>query len=69
MMAKNTAQARQKDILQFLTRRFGPVPDELAAAVQAIYEESKLDEPVDMAASCANLETFQWHLARSPSRA
>ena len=62
MMAKNTAQARHKDILQFLTRRFGPVPEGVAAAVRTIYEEPKLDQLVDLAASCATLEAFQQHL-------
>jgi hypothetical protein len=64
MMAKNTAQTMHKDIVRVLARRFGSVPEEVAAAVRTIYDESKLEELVDEAASCSDLEGFRARLGR-----
>jgi hypothetical protein len=62
MMAKNTAETRHKDILRVLARRFGPVPEQLGVAVRAVHDESKLEELLDEAASCLDLESFQKRL-------
>jgi hypothetical protein len=64
MMAKKGAQTMHNAIVRFLARRFGSVPEEMAAAVQTIYDESKLEELVDEAASCPDLEAFRVRLGR-----
>jgi len=64
LMAKNTAQTKHEDILQVLCRRFGRVPEEIAAAVRTIFDNSKLRELLDEAASCADLEAFRACLGR-----
>ena len=57
--------AYQFPILSNLFNRIAlPVSADVAAAVRTIYEESKLDELIDTAATCASLEAFQQHLAR-----
>jgi len=62
MMAKSAAQRSHKHILRFLARRFGRVPEEVAAAIRTIYEESKLEALLDEAASCSNLDAFRTKL-------
>ncbi len=52
------AERAHKDILRFLAGRFGPVPHEIAATVQSIQDETKLDELVDWASRCPTLEQF-----------
>ena len=64
LMAKNTAQTKHEDILQVLSRRFGPVPEKVAAAVRTIFDNSKLRELLDEAASCTDLEAFRTCLGR-----
>jgi hypothetical protein len=64
LMAKSAAERSHKDIVRFLARRFGPVPEDVAAAVRTIYDESKLEELVDEAASCPDLEAFRLRLGR-----
>jgi hypothetical protein len=59
MMAKKTAETLHMSILRVLARRFGPVPEEVAAAVRTIYDEAKLAELLDEAASCADLEAIR----------
>lgn len=62
MMAKRAAQTLHKSIVRVLTRRFGPVPDQVAAAVRSHYDEEELQELLEEAASCATLEAFQARL-------
>ncbi len=62
MMAKKAVETRHKDILRVLARRFGPVPEQLGVAVRAVHDESKLEELLDEAASCLDLESFQKRL-------
>lgn len=56
------AKGRQRDIVKVLTNRLGPVPQELIAALQTITEEAKLDELLDLALSCRDLEAFRVRL-------
>jgi hypothetical protein len=53
------AETRRKDILAFLAARFGPPAEDLRAALQIIEDETKLDELVESAASCPDLEAFR----------
>jgi hypothetical protein len=49
-------------ILRFLTGRFGPVPEDLANLLRSITEEEKLDELVDWAGQCPDLDAFRARL-------
>jgi hypothetical protein len=53
------AEARQEDFLRVLRIRFGPVPAEIGAALETISDEAKLDELVDLAVGCPDLEAFR----------
>jgi hypothetical protein len=57
-----TAQ-RHKDILRFLTGRFGPIPEDIERALRAVQEESRLDELVNWSALCPDLDTFRTRLS------
>ena len=52
-------ETRHKFILRVLQVRFGPVPPEVAAAVRAIQDDSKLDSLIDLTAICPTLEAFR----------
>ena len=64
LMAKNAAQTTHKNIMKVLNVRFSLVSAEVAAAVQAVYDEAKLDILMDTALSCPDLEAFRACLAR-----
>jgi hypothetical protein len=64
MMAKNAAETLHEAILGFLADRFGTVPDEMAAAVRTIHEQSKLKKLLREAAYCPDLEAFRRRLGR-----
>jgi len=52
----------RKYILRFLAARFGPVPQEIASALQRIEVESQLEELIDCAATCPDLDAFRTRL-------
>jgi hypothetical protein len=62
LFAEREAETRRKDILKFLTVRFGPLPEDLKAALQTIEDGTKLDELVESAASCPDLGVFRARL-------
>jgi hypothetical protein len=66
LLREYAAELRHKDILKFLTIRFGAVPPALEAEVKAILDESVLDAVVGLAASCASLEQFQAEMRAIP---
>ncbi len=53
------AARTHENILAFLEARFGPIPVDLATALQAIYDEQKLKDLVTFAALCPSLEAFR----------
>jgi len=61
--AKTRAETQRKDILRILSTRFGLVRPEIVSALQQIHEEAKLDDLVEWAAGCPNLEAFRARLA------
>ena len=61
--AKAKAEAKHFALSRFLKSRFGAIPAEMASAIQAIQDEKKLDELIDWAGSCLNLEEFRSRLA------
>jgi hypothetical protein len=63
-MAICAARQSHEDILEFLTVRFGSVPEEVAAAVRTTHEKAKLKELVRAAASSHTLKAFGEHLTR-----
>lgn len=56
------AERAHKDILLVLTARFAMVPPEIVTGLQAIQDEKKLDELVDWAGRCPDLEAFRSRL-------
>jgi hypothetical protein len=66
LLREYAARSRHKDILKFLTIRFGQIPPALEAELKAILDESVLDAVVGLAASCANLEQFQAEMRAIP---
>ncbi len=67
LLAKNTAETKQKDIVRLLRGRFGAVPEELASALGAIQGEAQLDALFDSAIACPDLEAFRARL-QAPTR-
>ncbi len=55
-------ECTRKYILRFLAARFGPVPQEVAAALQRIQDEARLEELIDSAAACPDLDAFRTRL-------
>src|SRR5262249_9034311 len=62
------AEARHKDILRFLTRRFGAVPSEISDRLKPILDRSRLDALVDATADVASLDEFAKKLVVRGSR-
>ena len=56
---KGFQERRAKSILDLLTRRFGPVSDEVRQAINRIYDESVLDSCFNLAFDCPSLEEFE----------
>lgn len=56
------AEQMHTAILDVLEVRFGPVPQDVAAAVQAIQEEQRLIELLKFAAGCGDLGLFRARL-------
>jgi hypothetical protein len=61
-MTMKRAEKLQKSILQILAERIGPLPEDVAAAVRAVYDDAKLEELVEEAASCRDLRAFRTKL-------
>jgi len=64
LMANQESQTAQKYVLHLLEKRFGGVPEDLAAHVRAIREQQKLDNLLDLAVDCVDLEAFRNALSR-----
>ena len=60
-------EVRHRDILMVLRTRFASVPDDIESAVQGIYDPSRVDELLQLAASCPDIETFRAHIRRNGS--
>jgi hypothetical protein len=62
-VAKERRDRSQRILLRFLRARFGPVPPETRAAVQAVEDETRLDALIDLAAQCPDLDAFRTRLS------
>ena len=56
------AEQKHAWILDALEVRFGPVPQDVVAAVQAILEEQRLKELHKLAVGCGDLKMFRARL-------
>jgi len=61
--ARVRRQMKAASILRFLDYRFGPVPQDVREAVQAVQEDHRLDALWDCSERCANLEQFRTGLS------
>ena len=57
--AEGKVEGVVRAILRTLTRNFGTVPESISARVQAVTNIDKLDELLDMAYDCADLDEFE----------
>ena len=53
------AEARTADLLRYLHGRFGPLPEELQAAVRSVEDSRRLDDLITAAAECDSLDAFR----------
>jgi len=67
LLQENSDAVRQQTILDFLTDRFGDVPEDLAAAIRTIRGEGQLRGLVQFSAHCSDLEAFRVRLAAGTS--
>lgn len=64
-MAKTARETTRKHIFHQLEKRFGPAPEDLAAHLRAIDDQQKLDELLDAAIDCGDLNAFREALLES----
>ncbi len=66
ILEKRDAERTRKDILRVLRARLGPsVPREIATGLETIADNARLDELVELAALCPDLESFRAKLVES----
>ena len=63
LKAEWTREAQRRDITNVLVARFGPEAKNLGAALDAIDDEVRLDDLVESAALCPDLESFRKRLS------
>jgi hypothetical protein len=61
--AQTRAETQRKAILRVLSSRFGSIPPDIVTALRPIQEEAKLNDLIDCATNCPNLEAFRARLA------
>jgi hypothetical protein len=64
---ERVSQRQAEDILRVLKARFGNLPNELVAEVHAVTNGRTLDELVDFAAVCRDVDSF-WNKMRAQQR-
>ena len=62
-LAEKQAETNHKAILRVLSRRFGLIPPEIVSALRSIQDEAKLNDLIDCAAACPDLDAFRARLA------
>ena len=58
-MAKTARETIVKGILRLLKKRFGTVPEALAAQLRSINDQEKLDDLLMVASDCDDLKAFR----------
>jgi len=56
-------KTNQANILRILKLRFGVVPEDIAEKLQAVADESRLEDLLDFSVNCPDLEDFRRRLA------
>jgi hypothetical protein len=59
LLAETRRETVREDVFRVLRKRFGAVPEDLAAQRHAIQEQQKLDDLFDLAVGCPDLDAFQ----------
>jgi predicted transposase YdaD len=62
LMTERDVERLHKDILRVLQARFGTVPEEATAGVKAILQVQRLEELIDWAAQCPDINAFRSRL-------
>jgi hypothetical protein len=62
LIAETTAETTHKNILTFLRAKHGSVPTDIAAGVRRISDERRLEQLVELAARCPDLDAFRREL-------
>jgi hypothetical protein len=57
-MAKRLAAVRHNDILHFLRKRFGTIPEATQRRVENLLDQDQLDQLLDLAVECPTLAPF-----------
>jgi hypothetical protein len=62
LLAETKRETMKQTLLRLLAARFGSVPQDITAALQAIPDRPQLEELIDWAARCPDLEAFRTRL-------
>ncbi len=62
LLTEREVETMQDDLLLFLKGRFGTLPEDLVAAVKVIQQTPRLEELIDWAAQCSDLNAFRSRL-------
>jgi hypothetical protein len=62
IVTRARCEGTRKSILRVLTARLGPAPPDIAAGLQSIDDETRLDGLVDWASQCPDLDAFRTRL-------
>ena len=57
-----TCKAVRTSVLRVLTARFDPIPSQIGAALQSVTDRGRLNDLVDWAVRCPDLESFRARL-------
>jgi len=57
------SRTKHSAIVRFLAARFGPVPQDIVTILQTVSDEQRLDELVDWAGRCPDLDAFRTQLS------
>jgi hypothetical protein len=57
------AKRMHKAILRILSGRFGSIPLDIQTILQGVQDDARLDDLVEWAARCPDLEAFRQHLS------
>jgi hypothetical protein len=63
LIAEVVSRFQHKALLRALKAKFGPVPAEVMAAIEAIEDPERLEELIEAAAVFTDLDAFRKHLS------
>jgi hypothetical protein len=63
MLNEEKLKTRREDLLQFLSGRFGEIPQDLQVQLQSISDLERFNSLNRMAGTCPDLEAFRLELA------